>query len=189
VAPKADRTGRRWRSQAVATAIATLEAQLDGAWAQNLAAFDVREGSTEELHLAAAVADDPAEHDWRVVDAALDRLTCPDCAAALGAGPTTCDTCTYYDGLRFGARETDRPGVPPGNEHALRVSSAVARTRDRYSPRARVGYEILLPDLLAGELPTTAQAQAAKSRINKLTPQECDQVGTLADVYGLTRAR
>ncbi len=59
------------------------------------------------------------------------------------------------DGFRFAAREVDRPGVPPGNEHAIRVASAVARTRDRYSPRARVGYELLLPDLIDGALPST----------------------------------
>jgi hypothetical protein len=97
--------------------------------------------------------------------------------------------CTYYHGMRFGAREVDRPNVPAGNEHAIRVAFAVARTRTRYSPRARVGYELLLPGVLAGALPTTPQAQAAKALINKLTPEECDQVTSMADVEDLTRDR
>jgi hypothetical protein len=91
--------------------------------------------------------------------------------------------------MRFGAREVDRPNVPAGNEHAIRVAFAVAHTRGRYSPRARVGYELLLPDLLAGTLPSTDQAQAAKALINKLTPQECDEVTSIAGVKDLTHNR
>lgn len=47
----------------------------------------------------------------------------------------------------------------------------------------------MLPDLVAGLLPTTAQAQAAKALINKLTPDECDTVVSLAEVAELTRDR
>ena len=100
----------------------------------------------------------------------------------LTTGPVDCGRCEYVHGMRFAAREVDRPDVPPGNEHAIRVASAVARTRDRYSPRARAGYELLLPALIAGELPTTPQAQAAKAAINRLTPAECDTVTTLDEV-------
>ena len=91
-------------------------------------------------------------------------------------------SCDQANGFRFGAREVDRPGVPPGNEHAIRVSSAVARTRHRYSPRARAGYELFLPDLLAGALPTTAQAQHAKHLINQLTDDEVEHLVTPADL-------
>lgn len=80
------------------------------------------------------------------------------------------------NGFRFAARETDRPNVPPGNEHAIRVASAVARTRDRYSPRARCGYEVGLPYVLAGELPTTSEAQALKAIINTLTDEQLETV-------------
>ncbi|MCW3814011.1 hypothetical protein ONA91_06020 [Micromonospora sp. DR5-3] len=178
-----------WRSPALARAIGALEAELELAWARLLAELDVAPGSSEETALGWLVADSPDEHDWRVVDAALDRLTCPFCAATLTRGPATCHRCALYHGMRFAARETDRPNVPPGNEHAIRVSFAVARNRARYTPRARVGYELLLPGLVAGELPTTAQAQAAKALINKLTPEECDQIATLAEVEALARTR
>ena len=96
-----------------------------------------------------------------------------------------CGPCDLADGYRFAAREVDRPGVPPGNEHAIRVASAVARTRDRYSPRARVGYELLLPDLIDGALPSTPQAQAFKALINRLPPEECDRVRTITEVEEL----
>jgi hypothetical protein len=76
----------------------------------------------------------------------------------------------------------DRPGVPAGTEHALRVSSAVARTRDRYTPRARCGYELVLPDLLAGALPTTVEAQRGKALINALTDDDLEHLSTLADL-------
>ncbi|MGC5053782.1 hypothetical protein ACLQ2S_20265 [Micromonospora sp. DT48] len=69
------------------------------------------------------------------------------------------------------------------------VRRALARTRHRYSPRARVGYELLLPELAAGALPTTPQAQAAKALINKLTDDECDRVVNFAQVEELARGR
>jgi hypothetical protein len=64
---------------------------------------------------------------------------------------------------------------------ALRQVS-VARTRHRYSPRARAGYELLLPDLLVGTLPTTPQAQRTKDLINQLTDDEVERIITLADL-------
>jgi len=102
--------------------------------------------------------------------------------SGLGSGPSGCRACDQANGFRFAAREIDRPGVPPGNEHAIRVASAVARTRDRYTPRARCGYELALPDLLAGTLPTTAQAQALKAAINQLSDEELETVLTVDDV-------
>lgn len=184
----AETTGA-WRSTSLAHTIGEIEAQLELAWARLLGELEVSPGSADETALGWLVVDNVAEHDWRIVDAALDRLTCPECGFILTRGPATCQRCTYYHGVRFGAREVDRPDVPAGNEHAIRVSFAVARNRTRYSPRARVGYELVLPALVAGALPTTEEAQAAKALINKLTPEECDQVATLADVEELVRTR
>ncbi|TDB76139.1 hypothetical protein [Micromonospora sp. KC723] len=174
-----------WRSTALAQTIGEIEAQLDLAWARLLGELNVAPGSADETALGWLVVDNPAEHDWRIVDAALDRLTCAQCRSTLTRGPATCQRCTYHHEVRFVAREVDRPNVPAGNEHAIRVSFAVARNRIRYSPRARVGYELILPVLVAGALPTTKEAQAAKALINKLTPEECDQVATFADVERL----
>jgi hypothetical protein len=170
-----------WRSERLAAAIAAIESELDAAWARLRAEYPG--GSDAEL--AELVLQDPSEHPWRLVDAALARSTCFDCGARLGAGPRGCAPCDLADGFRFAAREVDRPGVPRGNEHAIRVSSAVARTRDRYTPRARVGYELLLPDLIEGALPTTPEAQAFKALINRLTPEQCDRVSSISEVEEL----
>jgi hypothetical protein len=85
-----------------------------------------------------------------------------------------CTACAFANGWRYGAIEVDRPNVPPGNEHVIRVASAVARTRHRYLPRVRAGHEVVLPDLLDGKLPTTAQARAAKAILNKLGEDELE---------------
>ncbi|MDX2971796.1 hypothetical protein [Kribbella solani] len=164
------------------SAIRQVEDSLDVAWDSFCADSGVRPETPEARQLAEVVLQDPSEFDWRVVDAAMDRLICPDCGAALGSGDTGCVSCDKANGFRFGARETDRPAVPPGNEHAIRVSSAVARTRHRYSPRARTGYELLLPDLLDGALPTTAEAQRMKHLINQLTDDKLELLITPADL-------
>jgi ribosomal protein L40E len=179
----------RWRSQALAQAVEDIETGMDEAWTTLLGERIVEPGSPEETNLAWLVADHPAGHDWRVVDAALDRLRCRDCGCELTRGPLTCRTCTHYHGLRFAARESDRPHVQAGNEHAVRVACAVARARARYSAHTRVSYELVLPDLLAGMVPTAAEAQAAGALINKLTPEECDQVASLADIEIQVRGR
>jgi hypothetical protein len=180
---------RRWRSEALARVVEEIEAGMDRAWATLLEHRAVQPGSPEETDLAWLVADHPSEHEWRVVDAAIDRLSCPGCEYQLATGPVSCRTCTYYHGLRFAARELDRPHVDAGNEHALRVACVVTRCRTRYSAHARVGYELLLPILLAGTAPTSAQAQADRTLINQLTDEECDQVTSMSDVENRVRGR
>ncbi|GIH95018.1 hypothetical protein ACFFMN_17045 [Planobispora siamensis] len=120
----------------------------------------------DETAIAEMVVDEPSRHDWRVVDAALDRLTCAGCGSRLGRGPRGCPPCDLADGFRYSAIETDRPGVPPGNEHAIRVGVSVLRAAHRQSPRTVLGWRSGLPALLEGFLPTTAQAQAMRARIN-----------------------
>lgn len=155
-------------------ALQAVESSIAVSWAAFCAEH---EASGPEL--AEIILQDPAEFEWRVVDAAMDQLTCAECGSRRGAGPVECSACEFANGMRFGAIEIDRPNVPPGNEHAIRVSSAVARTRHRYLPRVRCGYEVVLPDLLDGKLPTTAQAQAAKEIIDKLGDDELEALTSL----------
>ncbi|GIJ13081.1 hypothetical protein ACFFMR_22000 [Micromonospora andamanensis] len=180
---------RTWRSALLGRVVAEIETEIRRAWERLAVDLDVDPDSSEAIEVAWLVVDDPAAYDWRTVDGAIDRLSCPACGARLTQGPAACETCEFHHRMRFGAREVDRQHVPPGNEHALRVASAVARTRHRYSARARVGYELVLPELVAGALPTTPQAQAGKALINKLTDDECDRVVSFAQVEELARGR
>ncbi|MET9311422.1 hypothetical protein ABZX12_06325 [Kribbella sp. NPDC003505] len=174
---------RRVEHPRFTTALRRVEDSIEAAWDSFCADSGVAPGTAAACELAEVVLQDTSEFDWRIVDGALNRLTCPDCGSTLGAGDSGCPGCDRANGFRFAARETDRPDVPPGNEHAIRVCSAVARTRHRYSPRARAGYELLLPDLLDGVLPTTPEAQRAKHLVNQLTDDELEHLLTPADLH------
>jgi hypothetical protein len=119
----------------------------------------------EEAALAEMVAGEPDRHDWRVVDAALDRLTCPECGDRLGRGPVGCPACDLAHGYRYAAIETDRPGVPWGNEHAIRVNVSVVRRPQVTSEAELLARRMTLPVLLAGFLPSTAEAQRLSALI------------------------
>lgn len=173
---------RRVEHARLVDALRVVEDSIDDAWQGFCAESGVAVGTTEARELAEVVLQDTSEFAWRVVDGALKQLTCGECGSGLGAGPVGCATCDKANGFRFAAREVDRPDVPPGNEHAIRVSSAVARTRHRYTPRARAGYELFLPDLLAGALPTTPQAQRTKDLINNLPDEDLEQLLTPDDL-------
>ncbi|RSN22626.1 hypothetical protein DL990_36480 [Amycolatopsis sp. WAC 01416] len=177
------------RGGAPAEALAEVEASIEDRWRSFLAEYEVTAGTKEETDLAELVVADTSAFEWRVVDAALDRLACADCGNALGAGPTGCGRCDQANGFRFAAVETDRPATPPGTDHGLRVATAVARTRHRYGARARCGFELGLPLLLGGELPGTPQAQAYRAAINKLTEEECERVTSFEEVTRLSSRR
>ncbi|MEV3979925.1 hypothetical protein [Nonomuraea sp. NPDC049758] len=127
----------------------------------------------DEQLIARMVVDEPDKHPWRVVDAAYDRLTCPECGGRLSRGPAGCASCDLANGFRYSAVEIDRPGVPPGNEHALRVNVAVTRRPYGIAATEVLVRRLSLPVLIEGRLPTTAQAQATKALARKgATEQE-----------------
>ncbi|MBF6173735.1 hypothetical protein [Nocardia blacklockiae] len=140
---------------------ALVEALIDDEWQL----FRGEWQNEPEAELARLVTAQPDEHDWRVVDAALDRIDCDECGHHLGLGPTTCSPCNLAHGYRYAAIETDRPGVPPGNEHAIRVNISVVRRPQVTSAQELLARRLLLPALLIGLLPTTAQAQRLSSLI------------------------
>ena len=134
-------------------ALARLRNERDAAWQRHRA----QAPATDERILADAILADPSAHDWRLVDAALERVRCADCGSELGAGPRGCARCDSADGARFAAREIDPPGVPPGNEHAIRVSSVVLHAPHRYPDYVVRGNELCLPLFLAGQMPRREQ--------------------------------
>ncbi|HEX6682708.1 MAG TPA: hypothetical protein VF062_07935 [Candidatus Limnocylindrales bacterium] len=122
----------------------------------------------DEREIAGMVVQEPQRHEWRVYDAACDLLECPECGGRLGRGPVGCHPCGLADGNRYAAIEVDRPGVPPGNEHALRVNVAVVRCRAHaLSAPELLGRRALLPMLIAGGLPATAEAQRASALLKR----------------------
>ncbi|MEV6149017.1 hypothetical protein AB0L53_01635 [Nonomuraea sp. NPDC052129] len=125
------------------------------------------EAGSDERVIAEIVVDEPDRHPWRVVDAAYDRLTCPECGARLSRGPAGCGLCDLANGFRYVAIEIDRPGVVPGNEHALRVNVSVVRRPYGISAVEVLARRLTLPLLLEGRLPTIRQAQAARAMLNK----------------------
>jgi hypothetical protein len=132
-------------------------------------------GTTEppdERLIAEMVVDEPDKHPWRVVDAAYDRLTCAECGGRLSRGPAGCGPCDLANGFRYTAIEIDRPGVPPGNEHSLRVNLAVTRRPSGVSASEVLLRRLSLPLLLDGRLPTTGQAQATKAMARQGATEE-----------------
>ncbi|MFJ8052786.1 hypothetical protein [Streptomyces luteogriseus] len=144
---------------------------VEGEWAAFLRQWDTVAGGGQERALAEMVAAEPDRHDWRIVDAALDRLVCPDCGGRLARGPVGCPACDLAHGFRYAAIETDRPGVPPGNEHAIRVNVSVVRRPQVTSESEVLVRRLLLPLLLAGFLPTTEEAQRVSALVKKSPPE------------------
>lgn len=101
-----------WRNTTLAQTIDEIGAQLDLAWARLLSELDVAPGSPDETALSWLVVDNPAEHDWHIVNAALDRLTCTECGSTLTRGSATCQRCTYYHGMRSPEHEERSAGYP-----------------------------------------------------------------------------
>ncbi len=158
-------------------ALAEVERSIDAAWeAERLAHPDEDDETTANRVLA-----DPSAHPWRLVDAALARLSCPDCGSELGAG-RGCASCDLADGFRFAAREPDRPDVPPGHEHAIRVSTAVLRAPDRYPAWAVEANRIYLPLFLAGEMPTRRAQEAMLEAAREGVRVDTAGVATFAEL-------
>lgn len=155
---------------------ARCRALVDGILEEEWAAFLTREGFGPEdaPEVAALVVEEPDRYDWRVVDAALDRVVCPECGGPLSRGPVGCGPCDLANGFRYGAIETDRPGAAPGNEHGIRVAVSLVR-RPHWPPeRELLGRRLFLPLALVGQLPTTAQGQRNKARFDRLSIAEIE---------------
>ncbi|NLU81112.1 hypothetical protein HCA58_22775 [Micromonospora sp. HNM0581] len=76
-----------WRSALLAGVVAGIEMEIRQAWKRFAVSLDVDPDSSEAIELARLVVDDPATYDWRTVDGAIDRLSCPTCGSQLTQGP------------------------------------------------------------------------------------------------------
>jgi len=137
----------------------------------------IHPGSPDEALLAAVVAleleTQAPEHAWTIVDAALKRLSCPECGSEPGTGPPSCTQCEFTFGNLWGYDLTAGPqGVMTSNEHALRVGRWVVRAPHRHSDLAVLSWRLTLPRLLVGWLPSTRDAQRARHMLNEGRVQE-----------------
>lgn len=144
----------------------------------------------DEGMIAATIIAEPASHEWRLVDAALERLCCPGCRNELGAGPRGCRQCDAADGDRFRARELDRRGAPPGNDHAIRVASVILRLSHRYPTYLAQGIELLLPLLLDGDLPRGDQRLRLEALLDRAAAGDprLHTASTVDEVLGIVEA-
>ncbi|MFF2641288.1 hypothetical protein ACFVUB_15735 [Streptomyces niveus] len=166
---------------------ALVDGIVEDAWAAFVHRWDV--AHDQEAALAEMVAAEPDRHDWRVVDAALDRLHCARCGDRLGRGPVGCIDCDQAHGFRYAAIETDRPGVPRGNEHAVRVNVSVLRRPHVTSANELLARRLLLPLLLAGFLPTVQEAQRMSALIKSGTPARATRLVEQAIEDAVARQR
>lgn len=165
-----------------APACDTCRALVDGIVEEEWAAFLRlwKADADQEATLAEMVVAEPDKHDWRVVDAAYDRLTCQECGGRLSRGPVGCSACDLAHGFRYAAVETDRAGAQPGNEHGVRVNVSVVRRPEVTSEGELLVRRLVLPLLLIGLLPSTEEAQRASALIKKAAPEERARVAAQA---------
>lgn len=137
-------------------------------WAALLAAEQVAPGSDDERVLARVVLGEWDRHPFTVLDIAMTKLVCEGCGREQGASYTTCWPCkeAFGNALAAEANGVEQPGrgawSPPATprlDHAWHIGRWVVRHPDQHSRPIVVGWTASLPRLLAGELPTTAEAQ------------------------------
>lgn len=139
-----------------------------GDWEALLRKEGIEAGSDDETLLAALIHAEIDVQPWTLVDSAMTRLRCPECAAELGGGPVSCGECEFaFGNLWWHDQLAGRQGVMTMNEHALRVGRWILRYRHRHSNAIVIGWSLSMPRLLTGWLPTTAEAQRGKALINK----------------------
>ena len=78
---------------ACASCLELVDSIVDEEWSAFLSHWDVSDD--QEVALAEMVVAEPDRHDWRVVDAAFDRLVCSECADRLSRVHSGGPHCRY----------------------------------------------------------------------------------------------
>ena len=168
---------------ALAEVLAAEAAERQASWQ----AFRGRWGpEASDAELAALLLDEADLHVWRLVDAALARLSCAACDTELGGGSRGCPACDRADGFRLAAREPDRRAVPPGNEHAIRVAVTLVRFPHRWPAGAVEGARLYLPLFAAGDMPTKAERYALLRALRAGRAGELAGAPTFSDMAART---
>lgn len=135
-------------------------------WQELLAAEQLAEGGAGERELAELVlADEVGRHPWTCTDWAMTLVACSQCGDELGTGPVDCWRCAVADGLRWSWDHAGHPTAMTAGEHALRVARATLRAPHRRRAVVVGTWRLLMPFLLAGELPTVGQVRRLRAAV------------------------
>ncbi|HYF64892.1 MAG TPA: hypothetical protein VD886_18855 [Herpetosiphonaceae bacterium] len=144
-------------------------------WAALLGREGIAAGSDDEDLLARLVAADLDDYPWTIVDMALRRLRCDECAGELAGGEPGCPTCEFtFGNLWWHDFEAGEQGAMTMNEHALRVGRYVIRHPHRYSAATFAGWRMTMPRVAAGWLPDGAEARRWATRLKNGDPVDWD---------------
>lgn len=128
-------------------------------WLVLLADEQIEPSSADETLLAQVVVAELLQHSWTVVDVAMTLVHCTAWGSELGGGPVDCGECTMaFRNVWADDVAASQQGHMTGNEHALRVGRWVLRYPHRHSQHAVAAWQLSMPRLLTGWLPTTQQA-------------------------------
>ena len=134
-------------------------------WAALLTREGVAAASDDERLLADVVIAEPEQHPFTALDVAMTLLVCDACGAELGASyRQDCWPCAQAFGNALWAENNGGAGML---EHAWHIGRWVARHHTRHSEATVIGWTSNLPRLLAGELPTTAEAQRMSRELKR----------------------
>lgn len=169
-----------------ATCADSIDALWSADWHALMFAERVRAGTDAELELAERVlADDLGSHPWTCTDWALWLLACEDCGGRLGSGEPGCVACAAADAARWAWDHTGMPHSMTDNEHALRVAVAILRAPHRHREPVLACSRLVLPFLLAGELPTASVARRIRALVLAGRYAELAVQDSLADMVHL----
>jgi hypothetical protein len=129
-------------------------------WAALLEMEQIEGGTPDETLLAQVVIEESEQHPFTVVDMAMSLLTCGTCGNELGSYYKDCGEC----GMAFGSSLLSEHGAT-ANEHALHIGRWVLRHKHQHSKDSITGWQMTMPRILTGWLPSTADAQRMGKRI------------------------
>jgi hypothetical protein len=154
-------------------------------WRALLSIERVSPGSETERELAELVlAEEIGRYPWTCTDWAMRVVECRSCGAERGAGDLGCVCCTVISQARWAWDFSAMPKAMSYNEHALRVAVAGLRAGHRHRESIVQGWRLLLPFLLAGDLPTNAQGQRLRAYVLAGRFTELAARTTLAEIAG-----
>lgn len=144
-------------------------------WAALLERERIAAGSDDEALLAQVVRAGLDDHPWTIVDMALRRLRCEECAGELAGGDPGCATCQFtFGNLWWHDIEAGEQGAMTMNEHALRVGRYVIRHPHRYSAAIAAAWGMTMPRVVTGWLPPGEEARRWATRLKNGDPVDWD---------------